>query len=223
MRHVLTRKNASEVTRMTSILAEERDSNGGCYSYHIKGAGSHCRLIEFQRGPVNVHGQNGISDEILLAILIDRMQGFQEGPLRNRHTAIALTHLETAMLWLNERTADRESRGVDGTDQLYGEKFKMETPVQDAAAYCRAEVLAFAIAMETELRANDDKPGWKNDDPLDLCDRIDQELHELIQAIKGNEEGGAPDEVVKKEAADIGNFAMMIWDIVNANPTTKPA
>lgn len=78
----------------------------------------------------------------------------------------------------------------------------------------RPEVQRFAEAMETQLRANDHKPGWQQDDPLDLCDRIQQELDELIQAIEGNKDGAPPDSEVMREAADVGNFALMVWDIV---------
>lgn len=31
-----------------------------------------------------------------------------------RENAIVITHLETALLWLNKRTEDRKARGVEG-------------------------------------------------------------------------------------------------------------
>ena len=71
--------------------------------------------ISFQNGPIKEAGVCGVMDENLLAILIDRLQGFQSGPYKSRENAIALTHLEEAMLWLNHRTAQREARGVEGT------------------------------------------------------------------------------------------------------------
>lgn len=71
--------------------------------------------IHFQKGPIKEAGVNGVTDEALFAILIDRLQGFQKGPYSCRENAIALTHVETALLWLQHRTRTREARGVEGT------------------------------------------------------------------------------------------------------------
>lgn len=65
-----------------------------------------------------VLGANGITHEVLLAVLIDRLQGFQGGPYACRENAIALTKLEEALLWLNKRTLQRVARGVEGTHQV---------------------------------------------------------------------------------------------------------
>jgi hypothetical protein len=71
--------------------------------------------ITFQMGPVQEAGVNGITEDQLLAILIDRLTSFQEGPYRCRENAIALTKLEEAAHWLQHRTKAREARGVEGT------------------------------------------------------------------------------------------------------------
>jgi hypothetical protein len=71
--------------------------------------------IKFQNGPIGETGFNGISNESLLAVLIDRMRGFQSGPFKCRDNACALTHMEEAMMWLQKRTRDRMARGVEGT------------------------------------------------------------------------------------------------------------
>ena len=70
--------------------------------------------IQFQNGPINEAGINGISNEALLAILIDRARGFQNGPFPCRENSIALTHLEEALMWYQKRTRDRQARGVEG-------------------------------------------------------------------------------------------------------------
>ena len=70
--------------------------------------------IKFQKGAVKEAGSNGISDEALLAVNIDRLRGFQAGPFSCRENAVALTHMETALLWLQKRTRDRMARGVEG-------------------------------------------------------------------------------------------------------------
>ncbi len=77
-----------------------------------------CRNISFQNGPIKEFGVNGIPDEALYAILIDRLQGFQKGQYSCRENAVALTHLETALMWAQKRTHERESRGVEGTNTV---------------------------------------------------------------------------------------------------------
>ena len=70
--------------------------------------------ILFQNGGIAEHGVNGISNEALLAIVEDRLLGFQSGPFPSREGAIALTKIQEALMWLHKRTRDRVSRGVEG-------------------------------------------------------------------------------------------------------------
>ena len=77
--------------------------------------GRNC-IIGFQNGPVKESGVNGISNEALLAIVEDRLLGFQAGEFACRENAIALTKLQDAMMWLQKRTRDRLARGVEGTN-----------------------------------------------------------------------------------------------------------
>lgn len=72
-------------------------------------------LINFQNGPIKEAKINGITNEALLAVVLDRLRGFQSGGYSCRENAVALTHLETAMMWLQKRTRDRMARGVEGT------------------------------------------------------------------------------------------------------------
>lgn len=74
-------------------------------------------VIKFQNGPINEVGVNGISNEALLAIVEDRLLGFQSGQYACRENAIALTKLQEAMMWLQKRTRDRMARGVEGTSE----------------------------------------------------------------------------------------------------------
>lgn len=61
---------------------------------------------------VTVH--DGTTNEEVIEMLVDRLNHLQE-KLPCRANAIAITHLETALLWLNKRTSDRVKRGVEGT------------------------------------------------------------------------------------------------------------
>jgi hypothetical protein len=56
---------------------------------------------------------DGTTNEDVLAVLIDRLN-YLNGKFPCRENAIAITHIETALLWLNKRTADRLARNVEG-------------------------------------------------------------------------------------------------------------
>jgi hypothetical protein len=73
--------------------------------------------ILFQNGPIKEAGVNGVTQEALLAIVIDRLRSFQSGPFSCRENAIALTKCEEALMWLQRRTVARIKRGVEGTHQ----------------------------------------------------------------------------------------------------------
>lgn len=56
---------------------------------------------------------DGTTNEEVLRVLIDRMHSLQaKSPCREN--AIVTTYLETGLLWLEKRTADRKARGVEG-------------------------------------------------------------------------------------------------------------
>ena len=74
-----------------------------------------CR-IQFQKGPrFDPNSTVGVCDQDLLEIVRDRLRGFQSGELATRETAIALSRVEEALLWLNKRIEDRIERCVLGT------------------------------------------------------------------------------------------------------------
>lgn len=96
-------------------------------------------LLKFQNGPIQSPSDfNGITNEALLTVIIDRMRGFQYGrkpsPVAGEHddgfdfnsrgkfacreNACALTHLEEALMWLQKRTRDRMARGVEGENEV---------------------------------------------------------------------------------------------------------
>jgi len=73
--------------------------------------------ILFQNGTILENGVNGVTQEVLLAVIIDRLRSFQNGEFACRENEKALTHLEEAMHWLQQRTINRLRRGVEGTHQ----------------------------------------------------------------------------------------------------------
>lgn len=85
----------------------EHNPHGPGFVYHI----------DFQNGPISADGNgvNGLTHETLLAIVADRLRSFQKGPYACKANACALTHIEEAMHWLQQRTIERMRRGVEGT------------------------------------------------------------------------------------------------------------
>lgn len=71
--------------------------------------------IFFQNGPINEAGLNGVTQEVLLVIVADRLRTFQAGQFACRENALALTKVEEALHWLHHRTKARMERGVEGT------------------------------------------------------------------------------------------------------------
>lgn len=81
-------------------------------------APAHHSTILFQNGTIPDRGTNGVTHEALLAIVADRLRSFQKGPFSCKANACALTHIEEAMHWLQQRTLERMRRGVEGTNQI---------------------------------------------------------------------------------------------------------
>lgn len=109
----------NEVLRI-KVLDEPGQGNA-CHRYCIEPTVGNAIgvLIEFQNGPLQeTNGYpNGLSNEALLAVVEDRLLGFQSGQYACRENAVALTKLQEAMMWLQKRTRDRMARGVEGTHQ----------------------------------------------------------------------------------------------------------
>jgi hypothetical protein len=75
--------------------------------------------IGWQNGPLgrgeNRIEPNGAFVEDIIDVAADRIRYYQESPFNCKQNANALKHLELALEELNDRTADREERDVEGT------------------------------------------------------------------------------------------------------------
>ncbi len=76
------------------------------------------QVILFQNGPIAAAGVNGLTHEVLIAIVVDRLRSFQAGPYMCRENALALTKLEEAQHWLHARTRGRMAQGIEGTHAI---------------------------------------------------------------------------------------------------------
>lgn len=98
------------------LVLDEPGSGGACHQYRlVQGDPSFVVDIPFQNGPIGEVGVNGISNEALLAIVEDRLLGFQSGRYVCRENELALIALQECLMWLQKRTLDRMRRGVEGT------------------------------------------------------------------------------------------------------------
>ena len=115
---------------LTVSADDERGAGNANHEYSIYGGevklgpnegtdarGTIDERIRFQNGPVNEAGINGVSNEALLAIVADRLEGFQAGVYSCQENALALQKIQGALDWLKRRTKDRAARGVEGTSK----------------------------------------------------------------------------------------------------------
>lgn len=107
----------SEHTAVFAVDEPEFNANHDYIVSDIENDDPFVRVL-FQKGPIKENGVNGIHNEDLIAIVIDRLQSFQESEFRCRENAVAITKLEEAVMWLNKRTQDRKNRGVEGTNKV---------------------------------------------------------------------------------------------------------
>ncbi len=104
--------------RFTDVIRMDEAGQGGAHhEYRVtdKKTDADYASVSFQNGPIGEGGVNGCHNEDLIAIVIDRMRGFQSGEYACRENALALTKLEEALHWLHHRTNARIARGVEGT------------------------------------------------------------------------------------------------------------
>ena len=112
----------SLINRAITIEALGEPGPGGAHTAYSLFVPDHPEIpatisttLHFQNGPIHEPSDfNGISNESVLVVLIDRMRGFQSGPFACRENALALTHMEEALMWLQKRTRDRVGRCVEG-------------------------------------------------------------------------------------------------------------
>lgn len=110
--------------RYTRVVVKDEPNSligeGACHEYEVVtvDAGPPAATVNFQKGPVQEHGVNGCHNEDLLAIIIDRLQHFQNGKFKCRENAIALMKIEEAMMWLRARTQKRYSENKEGTSKI---------------------------------------------------------------------------------------------------------
>ena len=101
-------------------VMDEPSHGNACHEYEIVFAKARSMSvcdINFQNGPVKEFGINGIHNEDLIAIVIDRLQGFQSSEYRCNENGLAIGALQEAMTYLRARTDKRKEAGIEGTSE----------------------------------------------------------------------------------------------------------
>lgn len=106
------------------ITTDAADESGAAHLYELvidvggNGKAKSIGFVQFQKGPrLDPSSTPGATEAALLAVLIDRMEGFQAGPYACRENAIQLTKLQECMHWTRHRADERARRGVLGKSE----------------------------------------------------------------------------------------------------------
>lgn len=125
MRALTMHQVAGAETDLKVIVADEPGCGGANHKYVITGFDTRSNASEehrptsemrilFQNGAIPEKGVNGVTHEALLAILFDRLSGFQQGQFACDDNARALDHIDKALFYLQQRTVNRVRRNVEG-------------------------------------------------------------------------------------------------------------
>jgi len=114
------------LTEKLIVNSDERDLKAGGASHlyqvemdvHNNGYIHSVAHIQFQHGARHKEGSTpGILDSVLLAIVLDRYEGFQSGPGACEENDQVISFLRSALAAMKQRADERNNRGVLGTDQ----------------------------------------------------------------------------------------------------------
>ena len=115
MRKITLHHDGHGLNEELIIEADERTVGNASHYYVGILGGVPCFTVQFQHGPRNEPGSTpGCTDAALLAVVIDRYEGFQAGPFASREGALVLTKLQEALHWMKARADARAARGVLG-------------------------------------------------------------------------------------------------------------
>ena len=106
------------VNHQLELKATDNPIGGANHNYRVRyPTWEDDYLLEFQNGPIAEVGVNGLTNEVLLAVVIDRLEGFQKGRFACLNNSLAINHCVSALKHLQSRTKDRIARNVEGTLQ----------------------------------------------------------------------------------------------------------
>lgn len=117
MRDITHHRDGHDLAKDITIKADDLDLARGAASheYEISNGGMLVGQLQYQRGGRNEPGSTaGVTDQALLAVVLDRLQCFQAGPFPCRENAVIITKIQECLFWYRERADQRAARGVLG-------------------------------------------------------------------------------------------------------------
>lgn len=105
--------------KYTEVYHEENFKFNAPHSFEVRkvDGNGYIEKFHFQEGAIKEHGVNGVMNEDLIAMVICRLDHFQDTEFACYENDTAIIKLEEALLWLRKRTMGREKRGVEGTHE----------------------------------------------------------------------------------------------------------
>ncbi|MFM0432414.1 hypothetical protein PQQ75_25610 [Paraburkholderia aspalathi] len=105
LRDIRTHETDSLNQNISILVLDDPDPvSRASHSYSVAIPGKQSTLIRFQHGDPSVE-INGLTNEVLLAIMADRLKAFQSGPNARQENARMLEHIEDALSVCGERAA----------------------------------------------------------------------------------------------------------------------
>lgn len=125
---ITTHHDGHGLNDLIDIDHDDRDPFGGGashrYTVTLSGstdpywAANPLARIQFQHGPrKDPKSKPGITEAVLYAILIDRLEAFQSGPFACRENEEQLDHLRACLASTKARADERAARGVLGKNE----------------------------------------------------------------------------------------------------------
>ena len=105
-REITTHRQAGRANLAVRIDAEEQAEGAAPWRYRLEPSGfaASAVLLDFAQGRYG-----GLTNEALLAVVMDRLEAFQAGAFAYEENGLALRHLNRAMEWLRRRAVRMEA------------------------------------------------------------------------------------------------------------------
>lgn len=120
MREITAHQVKEAPSQLRILVLDEPGAGGANHLYEIIGFTNDPLIIGFQNGSIAEKGTNGVTQEALLAIVVDRLESFQSGPFPSAENNMARLLAGCALDALKLRTERRVRQGTEGHHKEIG-------------------------------------------------------------------------------------------------------